>query len=75
MFSNFNGFYRQGKGGGCSPFHAFTLILTLNLGEGENLPTLALNADISITVTAMTLKFHDFPYRITLSVWAEKVVK
>ena len=36
---------------------------------------MALNADISITVTAMTLKFHDFSYRNTLSVWAEKMVK
>ena len=30
------------------------------VGGGGNLLTLSLNADISITVIAMTLKFHDF---------------
>ena len=31
-------------------------------GGGRNLPELTLNADISITVTAMTLKFHEFQF-------------
>ena len=31
-------------------------------GGGRNLPELTLNADISITVTAMTLKFYEFQF-------------
>ena len=45
------------------------------MGGGAESAALNLNSDISITFTAMTLKFHDFYYRNTLSVWTEKIVK
>ena len=43
------------------------LKLTLSRLGDWNLPALILNADISITVTAMTLTFHDFSKKYIVS--------
>ena len=44
-----------------------TYKLTLSRLGDWNLPALILNADISITVTAMTLTFHDFSKKYIVS--------